>query len=515
MREPCRVRLADWTRDRASLQRIRRAVFVEEQKVPEALEWDGIDADCRHAIAENASGEPIGCARLLPDGHIGRVAVLASERGRGVGGMLLARMIALAAELGHQRAVVNAQTHALAFYGVTASSRLGPSSTTRAFRTGRWRGDCRAGPSELRWFLLDLRASEFAPTGEQARDLRPVILPPRRNCARQIWLRPRCRWSSRQQRVPYSGLTRMNVGDRMRSHLPDAGAGSVAVSGCCGPRAIRTVRKGDRHDGPERLRARPCCARPWATACPEGDSTKRTCREQASARRSLGSQTRTRRQRRRRRSKLKPGSVARRRRHVRRSHRCFIGDQGSATRGRRAKGRSDRAQHPRDNCDQRPAPRASDSEPGAAADGSRPASIWCVHQCAGSAARAWNSSRLAATTRGYRGCMCSAIRARHMCSAGGNCRATALCLSTSKGRSTSTKWPSLTRQPAVDDREIDAGGCTQQRGDQSPMSARRRNRGIDPETDEIRRHAGAIAPTSSRLRRTMYAEGSELERGTR
>jgi predicted GNAT family N-acyltransferase len=112
----CRVRLADWTHDRPILQQIRRAVFVDEQKVPEALEWDGIDGDCRHSIAENATGEPIGCARLLPDGHIGRVAVLAQARGQRVGDALLERMIALAAELGHQRVIVKAQTHALAFY---------------------------------------------------------------------------------------------------------------------------------------------------------------------------------------------------------------------------------------------------------------------------------------------------------------------------------------------------------------------------------------------------------------
>jgi predicted GNAT family N-acyltransferase len=112
----CHVRLADWTHDQAILQQIRRVVFVDEQEVPESLEWDGIDGDCRHAIAENATGEPIGCARLLPDGHIGRVAVLSRARGQGVGGALLERMIALAAELGHKRVIVNAQTHALAFY---------------------------------------------------------------------------------------------------------------------------------------------------------------------------------------------------------------------------------------------------------------------------------------------------------------------------------------------------------------------------------------------------------------
>jgi predicted GNAT family N-acyltransferase len=122
----CRVRLADWVRDQAVLQRMRRIVFVDEQKVPEALEWDGIDGDCRHVIAEDAAGQPIGCARLLPDGHIGRVAVLASARGQGVGDALLERMISLAVELGYPRVIVNAQTHALAFYARHGFVAFGP-----------------------------------------------------------------------------------------------------------------------------------------------------------------------------------------------------------------------------------------------------------------------------------------------------------------------------------------------------------------------------------------------------
>jgi predicted GNAT family N-acyltransferase len=124
--EFCRVRLADWVRDQPILRAIRRAVFIDEQKVPEALEWDGIDDNCRHVIAETAAGEPIGCARLLPDGHIGRVAVLALARGRGVGGALLERMVSLAAELGHRRVIVNAQTHAFAFYERHGFVAFGP-----------------------------------------------------------------------------------------------------------------------------------------------------------------------------------------------------------------------------------------------------------------------------------------------------------------------------------------------------------------------------------------------------
>ncbi len=110
------VRLAEWARDREALRRIRHEVFVVEQGVPAALEWDGIDGDCRHALAEDDRGEAMGCARLLPDGHIGRMAVLARWRGRGVGAALLAMLVAEARSTGHARVVLNAQTHALAFY---------------------------------------------------------------------------------------------------------------------------------------------------------------------------------------------------------------------------------------------------------------------------------------------------------------------------------------------------------------------------------------------------------------
>lgn len=110
------VRLATWPRDADALQAIRHAVFVVEQQVPEALEWDGCDAECAHAIAEDTAGSPIGCARLLRDGYIGRMAVLQHYRGRGVGTALLKKLVALARERGHDRAMLNAQSHALPFY---------------------------------------------------------------------------------------------------------------------------------------------------------------------------------------------------------------------------------------------------------------------------------------------------------------------------------------------------------------------------------------------------------------
>ena len=61
-------------------------------------------------------GTPIGCGRLLPDGHVGRMAVLASWRGRGVGAALLTRLVAAAQARGDARVVLNAQVQAMPFY---------------------------------------------------------------------------------------------------------------------------------------------------------------------------------------------------------------------------------------------------------------------------------------------------------------------------------------------------------------------------------------------------------------
>lgn len=110
------VRTADWAADGGRLQDVRHAVFVVEQGVPVELEWDGLDAHCMHLLAEDAAGRPIGCARLLPDGHVGRMAVLHPWRGRGVGRALLQAALARAALAGFTVVRLNAQVHALDFY---------------------------------------------------------------------------------------------------------------------------------------------------------------------------------------------------------------------------------------------------------------------------------------------------------------------------------------------------------------------------------------------------------------
>jgi predicted GNAT family N-acyltransferase len=95
---------------------LRFAVFVEEQKVPADIELDSFDELSVHAVAFDTEGEAIATGRLLPDGHIGRMAVAKPVRGRGVGSALLKALMDEARRRGHTHAVLSAQTHAVDFY---------------------------------------------------------------------------------------------------------------------------------------------------------------------------------------------------------------------------------------------------------------------------------------------------------------------------------------------------------------------------------------------------------------
>jgi len=107
----------DWTQQQAVLSSIRRTVFIEEQHVPEELEWDGIDTDCRHVLAQDTSRNlAIGTGRLVADGQIGRMAILGHYRNRGIGGGVLRQLIELAKRDGHRQVYIHAQLTAVDFY---------------------------------------------------------------------------------------------------------------------------------------------------------------------------------------------------------------------------------------------------------------------------------------------------------------------------------------------------------------------------------------------------------------
>lgn len=117
------------SRDIAACRALRRAVFIEEQGVSEADELDDRDEAAIHLLASEA-GRPIGSARLLVEGStgkIGRVCVLASHRGQGIGAALIRAAIAEFRTMpGIEKVKLGAQTHALGFYQALGFEAYGP-----------------------------------------------------------------------------------------------------------------------------------------------------------------------------------------------------------------------------------------------------------------------------------------------------------------------------------------------------------------------------------------------------
>ena len=111
-----RIVLGTWERVRDDAYAVRHEVFVLEQAVPPEIELDDDDPVAVHAVAYGDDGTPVATGRLLPDGHIGRMAVRKAARGSGVGGQVLDALIAQGHGDGHRLLLLHAQTHARGFY---------------------------------------------------------------------------------------------------------------------------------------------------------------------------------------------------------------------------------------------------------------------------------------------------------------------------------------------------------------------------------------------------------------
>ncbi len=153
------IREADWPTDGNQLSNIRRIVFIVEQNVPKEEEWDGKDEDSWHWIATDQEDSPIGTARLLPDGQIGRMAVLHEYRQFGVGAALLEAAVEKGRHLGFENVYLNAQTHALGFY-------------------------------ERGGFTIDESQPEFMEAGIAHRRMTQVLMPPDDNIQRMKAVEP-------------------------------------------------------------------------------------------------------------------------------------------------------------------------------------------------------------------------------------------------------------------------------------------------------------------------------------
>jgi acetyl esterase len=120
------LRIGGWQESRDLAAPVRSEVFVREQGVPEDLEMDAADAFALHAVICDDDGLPVATGRLLPPeadrsangpvSRIGRMTVLASHRGRALGGRVLDALVDAARRRGDGRIELHAQCHASDFY---------------------------------------------------------------------------------------------------------------------------------------------------------------------------------------------------------------------------------------------------------------------------------------------------------------------------------------------------------------------------------------------------------------
>ena len=123
---PFTVRMVADANAREAAHAVRTTVFVEGQGVPAELERDALDTLSRHVLATAADGTPIGAGRIAPDGRIGRMAVLADWRGRGVGAALLQALLQDARASGLRSVWLHAQLQAMGLYARAGFVAEGP-----------------------------------------------------------------------------------------------------------------------------------------------------------------------------------------------------------------------------------------------------------------------------------------------------------------------------------------------------------------------------------------------------
>lgn len=110
-----------WQELETGARMVRQAVFVDEQGIAPALEWDAIDAAAIHLLISDAAGAGCATGRLYAEvpgrvARIGRLAVCRPLRGNGLGAAVLERLLEIACREGYAEAVLHAQTHARGFY---------------------------------------------------------------------------------------------------------------------------------------------------------------------------------------------------------------------------------------------------------------------------------------------------------------------------------------------------------------------------------------------------------------
>ena len=120
------IRVVRFQEAETEIRHVRNTVFTQEQGIDANLDFDGRDEECTQVVARCDGGSPVGTARMMRDGHIGRIAVLADRRGRGIGSGLTMALVEAAQRCAIAEVYLHAQVHAVGFYQALGFETLGP-----------------------------------------------------------------------------------------------------------------------------------------------------------------------------------------------------------------------------------------------------------------------------------------------------------------------------------------------------------------------------------------------------
>ena len=109
------IRTGRWDELQNDAKLIREQVFIQEQQIAVADEWDAEDAVSVHFVVYDQD-QPIATARLLKNNSVGRVAVLKSHRGTGIGKLLMQQITQQAKHQQREFLKLSSQVHAIQFY---------------------------------------------------------------------------------------------------------------------------------------------------------------------------------------------------------------------------------------------------------------------------------------------------------------------------------------------------------------------------------------------------------------
>ena len=111
-----KVTIRSFREAESDIRFVRDIVFGQEQNVAREVDWDGKDSQSIQVVAIDGDDNPVGTGRMQPDGKIGRLAVLDSWRGQGIGQKMLRVLVETAEKKGFQEVFLHAQVHAASFY---------------------------------------------------------------------------------------------------------------------------------------------------------------------------------------------------------------------------------------------------------------------------------------------------------------------------------------------------------------------------------------------------------------